>query len=240
MQEEVPVGIPIAAICEANVAWINIRWVKLTYVQWKMTNDLSHWCYFWTFFLVRNLSEANGWKQLMPRPSRFPTKKEESETICLARRGRRARGTCGKGTQHGAALSHSQQPGGTSPAMCPHHRAARRCDRCCWSRPTAMLGALSAGMAMGAPPWDWQDVKRGNFFFLLDAINSWWRRRVLARGPPRSLLAISFLAAAPGSGLWICQGWPSISRPSPVGRSRAERGRGRRVLPLSRPLTGNL
>lgn len=82
--------------------------------------------------------------------------------------------------------------------------------------------------------------ERSQLFFLLDAINSWWRRRVLARGPPRSLLAISFLTAAPGSGLWICQGQPSISRPSPVGRSRAERGRGRRVLPLSRPLAGNL
>lgn len=55
MQKNLPVGIPHAAICEANVAWINIRRVKLTYVEWEMTNDLSHQCYFWTFLHACNL-----------------------------------------------------------------------------------------------------------------------------------------------------------------------------------------
>lgn len=47
--------------------------------------------------------------------------------------------------------------------------------------------------------------------FLFNAINLWWRRQVLAQGPLQSLLAISFLTAAQGSVLWICQVWPSIN-----------------------------
>lgn len=61
--------------------------------------------------------------------------------------------------------------------------------------------------------------------FLFNAINLWWRRQVLARGPPRSLLAISFLAAALGLGLWICQVQPSISQLRSPRRLRRLSGR---------------
>lgn len=72
MQTGGPVGIPITAICESNVAWINIRWVKLTYVQWRMTNDLSHRCYFWTFILLCNLSEKEQVKAVYAFPVPVP------------------------------------------------------------------------------------------------------------------------------------------------------------------------
>lgn len=93
-----------------------------------MTNDLSHRCYFWTFLLASNLPERNKEKPFMPQLSRFPVKKEESETICLANRGRQP--AWGGGTPQPPPAGRSARP------CAPLPESSRPDDRCSPRHPT--------------------------------------------------------------------------------------------------------
>lgn len=83
----------------------------------------------------------------MPQLSRFPVKKEESETICLARKkrgGRRARDAMlEKISAWGKAIVQQAAKGDECPAMSPHRQtaeaAACRDDRCFQNHPTGNI-----------------------------------------------------------------------------------------------------
>lgn len=116
----------------------------------------------------------------------------------------------------GSAILQHTAKGDECPAMSPRRQAAEAApcldDRCFHSHPTGCTQCPRCHSTLRRPrgvtkkkkkkkKLDWQDVKRSQLFFLFNAINLRRRRQVLARGPQRSLLAISFLAAALGLGL---------------------------------------
>lgn len=114
----------------------------------------------------------------MPQLSRFPAKKEESETICLARRGRQAReARWKKKPAWGSAILQQAAEGDECPATCPHCQAARQrragvTDAAGAIPPAAFsaLGATRRGDGCGGTEIRLAGCERSQHFCLMPSI----------------------------------------------------------------------